>query len=107
MLFRRKGKYILKITKSGGKGKKKGCSGSSNKTKKHAKVLQGGLDDVTTEIKDYFKEKKDKDYLEFEGHPLSDIGSLLDMSKPAPWDYLINNEDDEDVDIEIEERIYK
>ena len=50
------------------------------------------------EIKDYFNNKKDEDYLEFDGHPLSDPDSLLDPSKPAPWDHLVNNEDDEDVD---------
>ena len=51
-----------------------------------------------------FKDK-DKDYLEFDNHPLSDIESLMDPAKPAPWDHLVNTEDDEDIDIEIEERI--
>jgi hypothetical protein len=29
----------------------------------------------------------------------------MDPAKPAPWDHLVNTEDDEDIDIEIEERI--
>ena len=37
----------------------------------------------------------------------SSVDSLLDPSKPAPWDHLNNDEDDEDVDIDIEEKIKK
>lgn len=107
MPFKRKGKCVFKITKSGSKGEKKGCSGSVAKAKKYVKALYANSSDMTTEIKDYFNNKKDEDYLEFDAHPLSDPDSLLDPSKPAPWDHLVNNEDDEDVDIEIEERIYK
>ena len=44
------------------------------------------------------------DYLEFDDHPLSDIESLMDPDKPAPWDHLNNDEDDEDVDIDIKEK---
>lgn len=61
---------------------------------------------IVKEIKDYFA-KKDKDYLEFDKHPLSSIEDLMDPTKPAPWDHLNNTEDDEDIDIEIEETIYK
>ena len=63
--------------------------------------------DLMKEIKDYFRNQKDEDYLAFDDHPLSDRESLLDPSKPAPWDHLDNSEDDEDVDVEIEERIKK
>ena len=59
---------------------------------------------ILKEIKDYFK-KKDKEYLEFDGHPLSSPEDLLDPTKPAPWDHLTNTPDDEDIDIEIEEVI--
>ena len=43
------------------------------------------------------------DYLAFDDHPLSDVESLMDPNKPAPWDHLNNEEDDEDVDIDIRE----
>lgn len=65
------------------------------------------IDDLLKEIKDYFRNQKDEDYLAFDDHPLSDIESLMDPTKPAPWDHLVNSEDDEDVDIEIEEIIKK
>ena len=55
------------------------------------------------EIKDYFNNMKDEDYMAFNDHPLSNVEDLLNMGKPAPWDHLNNAEDDEDVDIEIEE----
>ena len=64
------------------------------------------LEQLLKEIKDYFS-KKDKDYLEFDNHPLSNSKDLMDSSKPAPWDHLTNTEDDEDIDIEIEEYIKK
>tara|TARA_B100000524_G_C23503025_1_gene317713 strand:- start:269 stop:478 length:210 start_codon:yes stop_codon:yes gene_type:complete len=62
---------------------------------------------IMQEIKDYFNNKKNEDYLEFDSHPLSSAEDLLDPSKPAPWDHLTNTEDDHDIDIEIEERIKK
>ena len=62
------------------------------------------FDVILKEIKDYFA-KKDKDYLEFDNHPLSSASDLLDPTKPAPWDHLTNTPDDEDIDIEIEEVI--
>ncbi len=64
------------------------------------------LDFLIKEIKDYFK-KKEKEYLEFDDHPLSSVSDLMDPTKPAPWDHLTNTEDDEDVDIEITEIFYK
>jgi len=62
------------------------------------------FEQLLNEIKDYFK-KKDKDHLEFDGHPLSSAEDLMDPTKPAPWDHLTNTPDDEDIDIEIEEVI--
>ena len=70
---------------------------------KTVKKLTKNVEFLFTEIKDYFKNKKDEDYLTFDNHPLSDLQSLLDNEKPAPWDHLTNDEDDEDIDIEIEE----
>ncbi len=63
----------------------------------------GYLDKIIAELKNYFDEKKDEDFLEYDGHPLSDLESLLDQGKPAPWDHLTNTDDDEDIDIEIKE----
>ncbi len=103
MPFKRKGKCVFKITKKGKQGKKKGCSKSVSKAKKYLKALYTNSDDMVAEIKDYFRNQSDEDYLEFDGHPLSTPDALMDPSKPAPWDHLTNNEDDEDVDIEIED----
>lgn len=74
--------------------------------KKYLKSLYANSEGVIEEIKDYFR-KKDKEYLEFDDHPLSSIQDLMDVTKPAPWDHLTNTENDEDVDIEIEEIIKK
>ncbi len=65
------------------------------------------IEDLIKEIKDYFRKQQDEDYLAFDEHPLADVESLMDPSKPAPWDHLTNDNDDEDVDIEIEEIIKK
>lgn len=65
------------------------------------------IEQILKEIKDYFRKQQDEDYLAFDDHPLSDIESLMDPKKPAPWDHLTNTEDDEDVDIDIEETVYK
>ena len=62
-------------------------------------------EDVIQEIEKYFSLNKDKDYLEFDDHPLANIQDLMDPSRPAPWDHLTNTPDDEDVDIDIKERI--
>jgi|TARA_R110001599_G_scaffold348905_1_gene576581 hypothetical protein len=59
---------------------------------------------ILNEIKDYFRNQKDEDYMAFDGHVLSSVESLMDPDKPAPWDHLTNNEDDEDVDVDIEEQ---
>ena len=103
MPFKRKGKCVFKITKSGKEGEKKGCSTSVEKAKKYVKALYANSDDVMAEIKDYFRDQQDEDYLAFDGHPLASVESLMDPTKPAPWDHLNNEEDDEDVDIDIKE----
>lgn len=59
------------------------------------------FEQLFNEIKDYFK-KKEKDYLEFDDHPLSSVNDLLDPDKPAPWDHLHNSEEDGDVDIDVQ-----
>ncbi len=62
---------------------------------------------IIQEIKDYFRKQQDEDYLSFDDHPLSSIEDLMDSTKPAPWDHLTNDEDDEDMDVEIKETIRK
>lgn len=62
------------------------------------------FENIINEIKDYFKNHKDEDYMSFDGHVLSSIEALMDPDKPAPWDHLYNNKNDEDVDIDVEER---
>ena len=104
MPFKRYGKCVFKITKSGKKGKKKGCSDSIPKAKKYVKALYANSDDVMAEIKDYFRDQQDEDYLAFDDHPLSDVNSLMDPDKPAPWDNLTNTAADEDIDIDVKER---
>ena len=46
MPWKRKGKCVFKITKSGGQGKKQGCSKSVAKAKKYVKALYATADDV-------------------------------------------------------------
>lgn len=107
MPWKRKGKCVYKKSKNSKKlGKKQGCSKTVPMAKKYLKALYANADDVVEEIKDYFR-KKDKEYMEFDDHPLSSVSDLMDPSKPAPWDHLNNTEGDEDVDIEIEENIKK
>ena len=64
MEFKRKGKCVFKITKKG--KKKKGCSKTVAKAKKYVKALYANSDDVMSEIKDYFRDQNDKEYLEFD-----------------------------------------
>ncbi len=104
MPFKRKKNCVFKITKSGKQGKKKGCSKSVAKAKKYMSALYANSDDTMSEIKDYFRNQEDKEYLEFDDHPLSDIESLMDPNKPAPWDHLNNDKNDEDVDIDVKEK---
>ncbi|MBL97557.1 MAG: hypothetical protein CMF52_07050 [Legionellales bacterium] len=111
MPFKRYGKCVFKIKKNKKgktkKMKKQGCSKSTTMAKKYLKALYANSDDVVEEIKDYFNNKKDEDYMAFDKHPLSNIGDLMDVTKPAPWDHLTNVIDDDDVDIDIKEDIKK
>lgn len=104
MPFKRKGKCVFKITKSGKQGEKKGCSKTVAKAKKYVKALYANSEDVVAEIKDYFRNQQDEDYLAFQDHPLATVQNLMDPNKPAPWDHLTNDEDDKDVDIDVKER---
>jgi len=91
----------------------KNQNNNSTNSKKVANIVINKIDhkklseDILEEIKDYFRNQKDEDYLQFDGHPLSDVESLMDPEKPAPWDHLNNDEDDEDLDIDIKENIKK
>ena len=62
---------------------------------------------IFQEIKDYFNNLKDEDYMVFDDHPLSSIDNLLDPMRPAPWDHLSNDPDDGDLDVDIREDIKK
>ena len=105
MPFKRKGKCVFKITKSGKQGEKKGCSKTVAKAKKYVKALYANSDDMMAEIKDYFRNQQDEDYLAFQDHPLATVQNLMDPDKPAPWDHLTNTEDDGDVDVDIKEEV--
>lgn len=61
------------------------------------------FEDILNEIKDYFRNQRDEDYMSFDRHPLANIEDLMNPDKPAPWDHLINSEDDGDVDVDVEE----
>ncbi len=93
------------VSKKGSK-KKSSCHSSEQSAKDSikARYASKNMEESIQEIKDYFRKQNDEDYLKFDDHPLSKIDSLMDPSKPAPWDHLNNDEDDEDVDIEIDER---
>ena len=67
------------------------------------KINNIDFETLLKEIKDYFRDQKDEDYMSFDGHVLASIESLMDPDKPAPWDHLTNSEDDGDVDIDVEE----
>lgn len=87
-------------------GSKKSCHNSKEKAKSSIRATYANKsisEDILDEIKDYFRNQQDEDYLSFDDHPLSDIESLMDPKKPAPWDHLTNDEDDEDVDIDIKD----
>lgn len=105
MPYERKGKCVYK------KGNKKpvGCSDSVEKAKDYLIALYANMknEHIIEEIKDYFNKKSEKEYLEFDNHPLSKLEKIIDPSKPAPWDHLTNDINDEDIDIKIQEIIKK
>jgi hypothetical protein len=57
---------------------------------------------ILNEIRDYFRNQEDEDYMAFNDHPLANPEDLLNPDKPAPWDHLTNDEDDGDVDVDVE-----
>tara|TARA_R110001599_G_scaffold204646_1_gene401776 strand:- start:343 stop:564 length:222 start_codon:yes stop_codon:yes gene_type:complete len=61
------------------------------------------FDTLLREIRDYFRNQKDEDYMSFDSHYLANKENLMDPDKPAPWDHLTNDEDDEDIDIDVED----
>ena len=81
MPWKRYGKCVFKITKSGKKKKKQGCSDSVDKAKDYLKALYANSDDVNEEIEKYFDQ--DDENLEFDDVSTED---LLDPEKPAPWE---------------------
>jgi hypothetical protein len=92
MPYKRIGKCVYK--KQGKKkGKKIGCSSTIPKAKKYLKALYANTDDILEEIKDYFNNSKDEDFMAFNDHPMSSVDHLLDSSKPAPWDDIENIEE--------------
>lgn len=98
----KKGAYIV-IKKN--TGEKTSCHSSKELAKSSisARYANKIAEEMLEEIKDYFRDQQDEDYLAFDDHPLADIDSLMDPTKPAPWDHLTNEEGDEDVDIDIKE----
>ena len=62
------------------------------------------IEQLLKEIKDYFRNQQDEDYLAFDDHPLADVESLLDPDKPAPWDHLTDDDDDDDIDVDVKEK---
>lgn len=62
------------------------------------------FESILNEIKDYFRNQKDEDYMSFDAHPLSNIEDLMNPDKPAPWDHLHNSIGDEDIDIDVSEK---
>ena len=42
--------------------------------------------DTMEEVKDYFNNIADEDYMKYSDHPLSSIQNLMDPDIPAPWD---------------------
>ena len=81
------------------------CHDSIKKAKKHLTALNLNVknENFVIELKDYFSSRSDEDYLRFDGHPLSDLKSLMDDESPAPWDHLTNTADDGDVDVDVQE----
>jgi len=100
----KKGAYIV-IKKN--TGEKSSCHTSKKKAKDSISARHAGgvTEEVIEEIKDYFRNQQDEDYLAFDDHPLATVQNLMDPSKPAPWDHLTNTKDDGDVDVDIEEKV--
>ena len=99
----KKGAYIV-IKKN--TGKKTSCHTSKNKAQASIGARYANEvveEELIQEIRDYFRNQQDEDYLAFQDHPLATVQNLMDPDKPAPWDHLTNDEDDGDIDIDVEE----
>ena len=89
------GLCVYKKNPDGSKGEKKGCSKTKAMAEKYMKKLYS-IDESLQEIKDYFSKREDGDHMEFEGHPLADVNSLMNPDAPAPWDQESDMEDEEE-----------
>tara|TARA_Y100000310_G_scaffold199817_1_gene199850 strand:- start:1337 stop:2251 length:915 start_codon:yes stop_codon:yes gene_type:complete len=62
---------------------------SNSKIESYDKMMSLSLSEsnkTIEEIKDYFNNIQDEDYMKYEGHPLSSIENLMNPDSPAPWD---------------------
>lgn len=62
---------------------------SDAKVKSYDSMMSLKLNEVNDnieEIKDYFDNMSDEDYMKYSDHPLSSLKNLMDPNVPAPWD---------------------
>lgn len=62
---------------------------SNAKIESYDKMMSLKLDETNNsieEVKDYFNNIGDEDYMKYSDHPLSSVESLMDPDVPAPWD---------------------
>jgi phage-related tail protein len=85
MPWKRYGKCVFKITKSGKKKKKQGCSDSVDKAKDYLKALYANSGEVNEEIDDYFSRKDSEEENMFDHAETED---LIDPDMPAPWEKI-------------------
>ena len=85
MPWKRYGKCVFKVTKSGKKGEKQGCSTSTEKAKKYLKALYANSSDINEEIDSYFSNTEDEEENMFN---YAETEDLLDPDTPAPWEKI-------------------
>ncbi len=85
MPWKRYGKCVFKVTKSGKKKKKQGCSDSVDKAKDYLKALYANSGDVNEEIDDYFSRQDSEEENRFDDAATED---LIDPDSPAPWEKI-------------------
>ena len=85
MPWKRYGKCVFKVTKSGKKKKKQGCSDSEAKAKDYLKALYANAGDVNEEISDYFSRIDQEEENEFDDASTDD---LLNPDVSAPWEKI-------------------
>jgi len=85
MPWKRKGKCVFKVSKSGNIGKKQGCSDSAKKAEKYLKALYANSGDVSEEIMRYLEDLiRDNTIAEwFDSQTLEEV---LDENVPAIWE---------------------